>query len=286
MKMKITFLAILLLSGAVRLLAQPGSLDNSFGNGTGHVATLVGSTGCGTEAVAIQSNGKIVVAGYYTPGHTPQSNFAVVRYNYDGTLDNSFAGNGKLGIAFSGNDFASAVMVQPDKKILLAGYSNGYCALARVTTDGVLDNNFGTGGKKVLTGFGSNMTIRSTTLTATRQILITNIAPNGYNYFVARLNTNGSPDNSFGTGGLTITTLAYSLYPSPGSVAMVLQPDGKPVLAGTVYTGTSTDHHTSAVVLRYTTTGVLDPMFAGTGYEYVTAGERQDAEAYSVTIDP
>ena len=84
--------------------------------------------------------------------------FAVVRYNTNGTLDNSFAGNGKAGVDFSGGyDIANSVAIQTDGKIVVAGYdigNEGYdFVVMRYNSNGSLDNSFNGDGKKVI-GFG------------------------------------------------------------------------------------------------------------------------------------
>jgi uncharacterized delta-60 repeat protein len=114
------FLAVgLFLALPVLTLAAPGDLDLSFGSG-GKVITLIGSSDDHANSVAIQSDGKIVAAGYSYNGTT--NDFAVVRYNPNGTLDTSFGGTGKVvtqvgssgGVAFS-------VAIQADGKIVAAG---------------------------------------------------------------------------------------------------------------------------------------------------------------------
>ncbi|MBK9628286.1 MAG: hypothetical protein IPO56_11450 [Flavobacteriales bacterium] len=118
--------------------------DNSFGV-DGKVTT--GVIGTGTDrgtSVAIQPDGKIVVAGESNNG--TDLDFALARYTTDGSLDNSFGVNGKVTTAIgTGNDRGTSVTIQPDGKIVVAGESNNGTdddfALARYTTDGSLDNS-------------------------------------------------------------------------------------------------------------------------------------------------
>ena len=95
-----------------------GSLDASF-NGTGKVITSVNNSDCRANSVAIQSDGKIVAAGYSR--NDMGSDFAVVRYNPNGSLDTSFNGTGKVMTAFGGQDYAIAAAIQADGKIVVAG---------------------------------------------------------------------------------------------------------------------------------------------------------------------
>ena len=131
-----------------------GSLDTSFDT-DGKVTTAIGSATDYGRSVAIQSDGKIVVAGYSNNGSN--FDFALARYNTDGSLDTYFDSDGKITTAIgSSNDYAFSVAIQSDGKIVVAGYSynesGGEFALARYNTDGSLDTSFDTDGK-VTTGF-------------------------------------------------------------------------------------------------------------------------------------
>ena len=113
----------------------PGSLDTSF-NGTGKVITHIGGIADEARSVAVQSDGKIVVAGSWYFGS--RYKFALIRYNEDGTIDMSSIGNGE--------GHANAVAIQSDGKIVAAGYtlngSNGDdFALIRYNSDGSLDSH-------------------------------------------------------------------------------------------------------------------------------------------------
>ncbi|MBK9628287.1 MAG: hypothetical protein IPO56_11455 [Flavobacteriales bacterium] len=105
--------------------------------------------------IAIQPDGSIVVAGGANNG--TDSDFAVARYNTDGTLDNSFSGDGKMTTDFGTDDYGRSVAIQPDGKVVVAGYSNNGLysdlSLARYNTDGTLDNTF-SGDGKVTTDVG------------------------------------------------------------------------------------------------------------------------------------
>ena len=99
--------------------AAPGDLDSSFGVG-GQLVTAVGAGDSGANDMAIQSDSKVVVAGYFNNG--TNNDFAVVRYNADGTLDTTFNSTGIATADFSGNnDTAYGVAIQPDGKIIAVG---------------------------------------------------------------------------------------------------------------------------------------------------------------------
>src|SRR5206468_2877871 len=99
-----------------------GSLDTSF-NGTGKIITAVGDGDCKAEGLALQSDGKIVAAGYsFNPSGKDRAEFTVLRYNADGTLDTGFGKSGKVTTQIGGNsDSANSVALQSDGKIVVAG---------------------------------------------------------------------------------------------------------------------------------------------------------------------
>jgi uncharacterized delta-60 repeat protein len=126
-----------------------GGLDVCFGVG-GKRTTAIGSGYDFANAVAIQSDGKIITAGYYSLNNSTYD-FALARYNTNGSLDTSFDIDGKVTTAIgSSNDFANAVAIQSDGKIVAAGSSgngsNSDFALARYNTNGSLDTSFDIGG--------------------------------------------------------------------------------------------------------------------------------------------
>lgn len=123
------------------------------------MTTAIGTSDSYAYAIAIQTDGKIVAAGWSWNGTT--NVFALARYNSNGTLDTSFGTGGMTTTVFgSSNVQAFAVAIQPDGKLVAAGWSitgSTYVfALARYNTDGTLDANFGTGGK-LTTAFGPSV---------------------------------------------------------------------------------------------------------------------------------
>src|SRR5262249_2754285 len=130
-------------------LVLAGSLDMTFGS-SGKVITAFGSSNEGVNALVLQPDGKIVAAGFANGGS--DDDFALARFNADGSLDPTFGAAGKVTTLFgSSDDFISALVLQPDGKIVAAGFTNNGTnddfALARYNTDGSLDSTFGTGGK-------------------------------------------------------------------------------------------------------------------------------------------
>jgi uncharacterized delta-60 repeat protein len=216
-----------------------GSLDSSFGS-SGVVTTDFGRPDDRAYSVVVQPDGKIVAAGITVPySNIFTPNFALARYNLDGTLDTSFGSGGKVITDIAGYyDSANSVVIQPDGKILAAGscavpgsYSYDFC-MVRYNPDGTFDTSFGSGGK-VATDIEHAANIgEAVVLQADGKIIVS-----GYNGLSvgtmdiaqARYNPDGSLDASFGNGG-KVTTDFDGKDVQIWSTA--LQADGKIVLAG------------------------------------------------------
>jgi len=151
-----TFLALgLLATLAGSAQSAPGDLDPSFGTG-GLVTTDFGGRGDFGLAVALQSDGKIVAAGNSSAVGVFSVNFALARYNANGTLDPTFGTGGTVLTSFGGPLSAAAdVAVQPDGKIVAVGIAGSDFGTARYNADGTLDSAFGVGGL-VTTDFGGS----------------------------------------------------------------------------------------------------------------------------------
>lgn len=255
-----------------------GTLDTTFGTG-GKVLTDLGSTSSDIAvAVALQANGKIVAAGQYN-ANTISSDFAVVRYNSDGTLDGTFGTGGKLLTDLGSQDVANAMALQSDGKIVVGGTSTAGTsssfdfALVRYNSDGTLDGTFGTGGA-VLTDFsgsGSFDQAFAVAIQSDGKILAAG-GSGAEDFALARYTSSGTLDTSFGTGGTTTSSVG-----ADGSVAYALeiQTDGKIIAAGTA----SNDF----ALARYGVSGLLDSSF-GTGGVVLTSFGAFDDEARALAI--
>jgi serralysin len=255
----------LLLGFPVSALAAGGQLDPTFG-GDGKVTThFAGETDAAARAVAIQTDGKLVVAGD-SFGSVSADRFALARYKLDGSLDSSFGGDGKVRTHFAGESdaAASAVAIQADGKIVAAGYSfvgfNRF-ALARYNLDGSLDSSFG-GDGKVITHFaeGSSDVASAVAIQTDGQIVAAGRSQEAgqVRFALARYNPNGALDSSFGADGNGRVTTQF-----PGSAlasALAIQDDGKIVAAGA-----SQVSHRRFALARYDSNGTLDPSFGADG---------------------
>jgi uncharacterized delta-60 repeat protein len=209
-----------------------GILDPTFG-GNG-IATVNFNPTRNEEAraLAIQTDGKIVVAGYAHDG--TKNNFAVARFDTNGNTEMTRV------IDFGCNAGAEAVAVYPDGRILMAGHANNQIALARLNSDGTMDSTFVGGGKFMLTYLqaGCIDMAYAVALQNNGKILVTGVSmASNYDVVVARFHVNGSLDTSFGVGGVNIFPIGSG---NDNAYDMKLQPvDGKIVVAGSFFNGTN-----------------------------------------------
>ncbi|MCF7785644.1 MAG: hypothetical protein K9N47_05945 [Prosthecobacter sp.] len=256
-----------------------GTLDSSFGSG-GKVVTPVGSSDDLGQSVAVQGDGKIVVAGYSYNGSN--NDFAVLRYNTDGTQDSSFGAGGVLIVDFGGGgDQARSVVLQGDGKIVLAGTSTQpsggglNLAVMRCNANGTLDSSFGTGGK-VLTLLGFFVGARSSSMTLQSDGKIVVVGSTGNQGLVARYNSDGALDNGFGSGGL----MEAGMGGFGNLQAVAVQADGKIVACGS---GQNAQFNYSFTLVRLNTNGTFDSSFGSEGL-VVTSPGYTDASLYSMEL--
>jgi uncharacterized delta-60 repeat protein len=257
-----------------------GSLDTTF-DGDGKVTTNLGSSHDEANSLAIQSDGKIVVAGYSYAGSL--ADFALARYNSNGSLDTTFDGDGKVTTDFGAGDSAYSVAIQSDGKIVVGGTSYSYngsgnFALTRYNSNGSLDTTFD-GDGKVTTDLGSSHDeAYSLAIQSDGKIVVAGSSYNGSNwdFALARYNSDGSIDTTFDGDG-KVTTAVGSFDDTARSLA--IQSDGKIVVAGSSHNGSNWDF---ALVL-YNSNGSLDTTFDFDGKVTTAVGSSFDY-AYSVAI--
>lgn len=257
-----------------------GSLDTNF-NGAGYVTTGFGTVNDNAESIAVQSDGKIVLAGYTHNGS--DDDFALVRYTSAGALDTTFNGTGKVTTAIgSDHDIAWSVALQSDNKIVAAGYSKNSTdndfAVVRYTDAGALDTSFGTGGK-VITPIGpGDDNGLSVAMQSDGKIVVAGHSYSGSKYDVAvvRYDSAGTLDTSFNGSGKVTTTVGTEM---DAGQSVAIQSDGKIVVAG--YSNTSSK--SSFAILRYNSDGSLETTFNSSGKFTTDIGTGEDV-ANSVAI--
>jgi uncharacterized delta-60 repeat protein len=263
-----------------------GSLDPTFGSG-GWVTTDLGQPVNQATSMAIQSDGKIVVAGYtaLSTGVFLTADFALVRYNTDGTLDPTFGSGGIVHTDFhGGEDHAWAVAIQSDGHIVAAGTvevatTRAYFALARYNTDGSLDSSFGSGGT-LTTDFSGFSIIRSIAIQPDDRIVVGGYADTTTTDFaLARYNSDGRLDTSFGGDGKVTTDF---LGDWDDIFSILIQPDGKIVAAGRAY---DQQQYWHTAVARYNSDGTLDANFASSGKTTIDFSG-SDSYAHSLVMQP
>ena len=249
---------------------RDGSLDSTF-DGDGKVATDFDRGVDSVFGIALQPDGKIVLAGVTRPAGTVPYDIGVARYNQDGSLDTSFDGDGRVvtAVAPGSDDDAHAVAVQPDGRIVAGGWSkvgatyNG--VLVRYMPTGGLDASFDADGQAIFSGPTSS--VYALALQPDGKIVTVGES----RFTVSRFNADGSLDTSFAGDG----NASSPFSPSDG-FAVAVQPDGKIVAAGAAMN--------DFAVARFNPGGGLDQSF-GTG-----GGARADfggfETAYGIALVP
>ncbi len=290
-----------------------------------HEDCLGGTCGSSDDvawALALQGDGKVVAAGERracvggehdgercqvdadcgSPPDVCVADFALARYNADGSVDLTFGSGGRVVTDFGGDDTAFALAVQPDGKIVVAGVSNGAgtmdFALARYESDGTLDATFGSGGRVVtdLGGNGGNDEAFALVVQPDGRLVAAGASTAAgsldFDFALARYNTDGTLDATFGNSGQVVTDFGPVFVGSDPSncalpladfhgvdvaFALALQPDGKLVAAGV-----STSDFALA---RYNADGSLDTTF-GTCGRVITDFAGDDAAASALVVQP
>ncbi len=269
--------ALTALSGTTVCPAAPGDLDLSFGS-EGKVNLRIGDGRLEAAAVAIQGDGKILVAGNNFNSSAVQS-LAVVRYLADGSVDAAFGTGGLAEAGMAGSVmFGTCVAIQPDGSILVGGHARRTgigteFALARFTGAGAVDASFGTAGL-VTTDIGPGEdTAYGIALQPDGRILLAGTAVYSFlsdvRVALTRYTSTGALDPAWNGNG-KVATPGPGTTPALACNAVALQVDGKVVVAGGAAPAFSDGSQNSVCVARYTTAGSLDSTFNGTGISIQT----------------
>jgi uncharacterized delta-60 repeat protein len=263
-KMRNALLFLIMVFNVSVCSAQSGALDTTFGTNGHTIFNFSSSTHDYTSAMAIQGDGKIVLAG--SKESTVTSDFAIARANSDGAPDLSFGVAGKISMRLDTLDsYVRAIAFQNGKIIIAGSAGNGYASailLIRLNPNGTFDSTFDSDGI-VTTFWGSDRSGASCVSVQPDGKLVVGGAcetPGGNSRFaIFRFNSDGSLDSTFGSNGRIITGIpgAYA-----GARCVVTQDDGKILLGGTVG---SSQARNNFILMRCSGEGTIDSTFGLNG---------------------
>jgi uncharacterized delta-60 repeat protein len=256
-----------------RRLLSGGLPDPSFGSGGKVFTPFFGSRIDVVASSVAQPDGRVIVAG--TSGNPGEEDFALARFNANGTIDTTFGTSGQVRTDLGGGDTVRNVTLQADGKILVAGWSDEpgttAAAVARYNANGSLDTTFGVGGVVRIHPSTINYAevVRSL---AGGKILVggyTGVPEYGSgDFLVARLTATGALDPTFGTGGITITDVAGNT----DSLGTLIVSGDKVIAAGSSTVGSVYAFNNDVVLVRYDSAGKIDGTFGTGGKVIVHAG--------------
>ena len=269
----------------IRLNAD-GTFDTTFGAGQGNLGYVFtkingfNSVPNSTTGVALQNDGKIVVTGSVA---FISSQIAILRYNADGSLDSSFGTGGIVVTPVNGSDLANKLLIQPDGKVVVVGYSSSSSNYRQFVTrylpNGTPDNSFGAGGVATFSFQGNLTSGLSVALQPDGKILTGGSTTNSISdpnptptFLITRLNSNGSLDASFDGDGFKSIPSPTNIYPERGIVALAVQGDGKILALGD-----------TNFLYRFNPDGSFDTSFDNDGSRAALNG---NADAYDLVVTP
>ena len=262
--------------------SSSSSVDTGFGT-SGKVLTAVDSANVNGNAMVIQPDDLVIVAG--SKETDAGGNIVLARYSSDGALDAAFGLRGIVTTPIGGiKDSANAVVLQPDGKIIIAGYtwdgSDYRFALARYASSGVLDPSFGAGGIVITSGVdGVDELAYAVALQTDGKIVVAGYSGiDNHSFALARYTSDGRLDTTFGVGGKVTTAVASDPVDDLAYAVKILS-DGKILVAGMSYEGKY-----KFAVVRYTTAGAVDTTFGVNGIVTTAVGS-DGSGAYSLAIN-
>ena len=284
---------VLALLGFTIVLAASGDLDTTF-SGDGLVTSFMlpePDREDVVQGIAIQPNGKIVVAGYsrvpvFDPFDPEDSDFALARYNANGSLDTTFSGDGRLLLDFGAVDRANDVRVQLDGKIIVVGDAceqfGGGCdaALARYNSNGTLDTTFSGDGIQ-RTAFGGNYnTATGLRIQPDGKIVVSGsvVIGGNYDFAIYRYLSNGSLDTTFSGDGMVRFGFGAGRHDLAEDLAFQ-NTDGKIVVIG--HTSNSGFSAANFALARVNPNGTLDTTFSGDGRQITDFGTSDYGYSFS-----
>jgi uncharacterized delta-60 repeat protein len=287
----------------IRVLADGSGLDPAFGGGTGKVTigfNLGGGNDDRATGVALQADGRIVVVGSVERVTAGDFDFGVARLKTDGTLDTTFDGDGKRQVFFdlggTNEDKATAVAIQTDQLIVVAGYAvtagtSADFAVARLKTDGSLDTTFDTDGRQTV-NFSNDDRANAVAVRPDGRIVLAGSWDGGLaDFAIAQLTTAGALDPTFGggfhgagSGKFNITFGTGTFGQEEFATGVAIQPDGKIVVVGRTDNNVNGGPNNFGIARVLADGSALDPSFDTDGKAQVDFGG--DDRATAVALDP
>lgn len=263
-----------------------GSLDASFG--TNGIAGFSGLQGFSSMSIAPDQS---IIAGFTTGIVSNSCTFTLCKVLANGSIDSSFGTNGVMVAPAIYSDGTNRqkiynLNIQQDGKIVVYGYDQHTIApgniseqdfLTRYLVNGNLDTTYGTNGIYILPYY--TLLSPSQTIQPDDKILIASFGVSGAGQIqLTRYLPNGSVDTSFGTNGTALATIGNSI----GIQNILLQPDGKIVLVGDSRNNNNSPFQ--FLIVRYTSSGLLDTGFNTTGYNLVQRGSNDFSSYFAVHL--
>ncbi len=247
--------------------SSPRGLDTSFGN-SGKVTLALGLADDEAFAVAVQADGKIVLAGRsFSAG---QSDFALARFDTAGAIDTTFGSGGKVSTDFSGaSDVAYALAILSDGTLVAGGTAtsgaSSLFALAKYLANGSLDTSFGTAGKVTLPIGSTQDEIRALGVQPNGYLLAAGFSKaSNFDLAVVRLTLAGALDTTFDSDGKKTLSIGTG---DDKAHALAIQNDGRIVLAGS----SVVSNITQLAVTRLSSDGSLDTTFGSSGSKTISS---------------
>jgi uncharacterized delta-60 repeat protein len=275
------------------VLAASGDLDPAFGSGGKLTTDVTPDMRDKAYSVAVQSDGRILVVGESYNLDTATGDVALVRYNGDGTLDDTFNGTGIVVTDLGGVDQGRDLVIQPDGRIVVsgrmcnAGYTDCDLAVIRYNDDGSLDTGFNSDGIAIVPyKTGNNGTYGGLELAADGKILVAGYAIESptapYDFAIYRLTANGDLDPTFSNDGVKMINFGASHSDVAQDIA--IQPDGKIIAVG--YTCENNGTHCDFALARLKPgTGALDKTFNYDGKQTTNFGGEEQAPSVALQSD-
>ncbi len=257
-----------------------GFLDKSFGQ-NGKISLKIGKGFSEFYSVGLQSNGKIIAAGYANFQGLSNQPF-LMRFSRDGNIDSSFGVDGIAEFNIPGkNSFATSIVIDNDDNIIIGGYALSFLdasiVVSRFKANGKIDSSFNNKGWMLLNN-GQSVQAKSIALQVDGKIVLTGVATSNSgsrNIIVARVLHNGRPDNTFGTSGINLLT--FNNFAEGKSITM----NGNKILvAGWVRQTLDNDDF---VIIQLNNDGNLDAAFGDDGIVHTDFGYSEDA--FSLQVD-